>query len=106
MIGASVEQVASGTSKVHAAGETMRRIVSSIEQVSTMVAEISRATAEQANAIHGVNDAVSDMDRNTQQNAALVEESAAAAESLRGQAAGLVQAISVFHVTEQPRLMA
>ena len=106
LIGASVEQVASGTSKVHAAGETMRRIVSSIEQVSTMVAEISRATAEQANAIHGVNDAVSDMDRNTQQNAALVEESAAAAESLRGQAAGLVQAISVFHVTEQPRLMA
>jgi methyl-accepting chemotaxis protein len=99
LIGASVEQVASGTSKVHAAGETMRRIVSSIEQVSTMVAEISRATAEQADAIHGVNDAVSDMDRNTQQNAALVEESAAAAESLRVQAAGLVQTISVFQVS-------
>ena len=99
LIGASVEQVASGTSKVHAAGETMRRIVSSIEQVSTMVAEISRATAEQADAIHGVNDAVSDMDRNTQQNAALVEESAAAAESLRVQAASLVQTISVFHVS-------
>ena len=99
LIGASVEQVEAGTSKVHAAGETMRRIVASIEQVSTMVAEISRATAEQADAIHGVNDAVSDMDRNTQQNAALVEESAAAAESLRVQAAGLVQAVSVFHVT-------
>ena len=98
LIGASVEQVASGTSKVHAAGETMRRIVASIEQVSTMVAEISRATAEQANAIHGVNEAVSDMDKNTQQNAALVEQSAAAAESLRVQAAGLVQTISVFHV--------
>ncbi|MDO9195891.1 methyl-accepting chemotaxis protein [Rhodoferax sp.] len=98
LIGASVEQVEAGTSKVHAAGETMRRIVASIEQVSTMVAEISRATAEQADAIHGVNDAVSDMDRNTQQNAALVEESAAAAESLRVQAAGLVQAVSVFHV--------
>jgi methyl-accepting chemotaxis protein len=98
LIGASVEQVASGTSKVHAAGETMRRIVASIEQVSTMVAEISRATAEQADAIHGVNEAVSDMDRSTQQNAALVEESAAAAESLRVQAAGLVQAVSVFHV--------
>ena len=97
LIGASVEQVEAGTSKVHAAGETMRRIVASIEQVSTMVAEISRATAEQADAIHGVNDAVSDMDRNTQQNAALVEESAAAAESLRVQAAGLVQAVSVFH---------
>ena len=99
LIGASVEQVASGTSKVHAAGETMHRIVRSIEQVSTMVAEISRATAEQADAIHGVNEAVAEMDRNTQQNAALVEESAAAAESLRVQAAGLVQTISVFQVS-------
>ena len=98
LIGASVEQVAAGTNKVYAAGQTMQRIVTSIEQVSTMVAEISRATAEQADAIQGVNDAVSDMDRNTQQNAALVEESAAAAESLRVQAAGLVQAVSVFHI--------
>ena len=96
LIGASVEQVESGSNKVHAAGETMRRIVSAIEQVSTMVSEISRATAEQASSIVGVNDAVVDMDRNTQQNAALVEESAAAAESLRVQAAGLVQAVSVF----------
>jgi methyl-accepting chemotaxis protein len=104
LIGASVEQVSSGSTKVHAAGATMRRIVSSIEQVSTMVAEISRATAEQAHAIHGVNDTVADMDRSTQQNAALVEESAAAAESLRVQAAGLVQAISVFHVTQPARL--
>lgn len=63
-----------------------------------MVAEISRATAEQADATQGVNDAVSDMDRNTQQNAALVEESAAATEPLRVQAAGLVQAVSVFHI--------
>jgi methyl-accepting chemotaxis protein len=100
LIAASAEQVSSGTLKVHAAGETMRRIVTSIEQVSTMVAEISRATTEQANAIHGVNEAVSDMDRSTQQNAALVEESAAAAESLRSQAAGLVQTISVFHVAQ------
>jgi methyl-accepting chemotaxis protein len=100
LIGASANQVASGTLKVHAAGETMRRIVASIEQVSTMVAEISRATAAQADAIHGVNQAVSDMDRSTQQNAALVEQSAAAAESLRLQAAGLVQTISVFHVAQ------
>lgn len=99
LIGASVDQVAAGTLKVHAAGETMRRIVASIEQVSTMVTEISLATAEQADAIHGVNEAVSDMDRSTQQNAALVEQSAAAAESLRNQAAVLVQSISVFHVS-------
>ena len=78
--------------------ETMKRIVTSIEQVSTMVAEISRATAEQADDIQGVNRAVSDMDKNTQQNAALVEESAAAAESLRVQAEGLVRTISVFQV--------
>ena len=76
----------------------MQRIVKSIEQVSTMVAEISRATAEQADDIQGVNRAVSDMDKNTQQNAVLVEESAAAAESLRVQAEGLVRTISVFRV--------
>jgi methyl-accepting chemotaxis protein len=99
LISTSIEQVESGTSKVQAAGETMRRIVASIEQVNTMVAEISRATAEQADGIQGVNQAVSDMDKSTQQNAALVEESAAAAESLRVQAAGLVQAISVFRMS-------
>jgi methyl-accepting chemotaxis protein len=99
LIGASVEQVSSGTEKVYAAGETMRRIVASIEQVSTMVADISRATAAQAHAIQGVNDAVTDMDQNTQQNAALVEQSAAAAESLKVQAQGLVHTISVFRAT-------
>ena len=99
LIGASVEQVSSGTDKVHAAGETMHRIVASISQVSIMVAEISRATAEQSTAIHGVNDAIADMDKNTQQNAALVEQSAAAAESLRVQAEGLVRSVSVFRVT-------
>jgi methyl-accepting chemotaxis protein len=98
LIGASVEQVESGSVKVQAAGQTMHRIVTSIEQVSTMVAEISRATAEQASGIQGVNHAVSDMDKNTQQNSALVEQSAAAAESLRVQAEGLVRAISVFRV--------
>jgi methyl-accepting chemotaxis protein len=98
LIIASIDQVESGTTKVQAAGETMRRIVTSIEQVSTMVAEISRATAEQSDGIQGVNRAVSDMDKNTQQNAALVEQSAAAAESLRVQAEGLVRAISVFRV--------
>ncbi len=99
LISASVDQVENGTAKVQAAGDTMHRIVTSIEQVSTMVAEISRATADQANGIQSVNHAVSDMDKNTQQNAALVEESAAAAESLRVQAEGLVRAISVFRVS-------
>ena len=100
LISASIDQAESGSSKVQAAGETMQRIVTSIGQVSTMVAEISRATAEQSVGIQGVNSAVSDMDKNTQQNAALVEESAAAAESLKAQAERLVQAISVFRVSE------
>jgi methyl-accepting chemotaxis protein len=100
LISASADQVASGTTKVHAAGETMRQIVASIGRVSTLVAEISQATAAQADEIHGVNEAVSDMDRSTQQNAALVEQSAAAAESLKLQAAVLVKSISVFHVSD------
>ena len=99
LIGASVEQVESGILKVHAAGETMRRIVEAIERVSTMVAAISRATSEQADSIHRVNDSVSDIERNTQQNAALVEQSAGASDSLRVQSAGLVQAVSFFRTT-------
>lgn len=100
LISASIDQVESGTTKVQAAGNTMHRIVSSIEQVSTMVSEISRATAEQSEGIQDVDSAVSNMDKNTQQNAALVEQSAAAAESLRIQAERLVQAISIFSVSE------
>ena len=99
LITASVEQTAAGTDKVYAAGETMRHIVTSIEQVNTLVAEISKASIEQSNAIRGVNTMVADMDTKTQQNAALVEQSAAAAESLRVQADGLVRAISAFRVS-------
>ncbi len=98
LITASLQNVEAGTGKVHAAGQTMERIVSAIGQVSTMVAEISRATADQAREIQGVNSAVADMDRSTQQNAALVEQSAAAAESLRVQSEGLVRTISAFRV--------
>ncbi len=98
LISASVEQAAIGTDKVHAAGKTMRDIVTSIEQVNTMVAEISKAAIAQSSAIHGVNTTLSDMDTKTQQNAALVEQSAAAAESLKVQATGLVRSISAFRV--------
>jgi len=99
LISTSVDSVENGTAKVQAAGDTMQRIVASIEQVSTMVSEISHATADQAHGIQSVNHAVADMDKSTQQNAALVEESAAAAESLRVQAEGLVRTISVFRVS-------
>jgi methyl-accepting chemotaxis protein len=98
LIGTSVEQVASGTTQVQAAGETMRRIVTSIDQVSVMVAGISHASAAQADSIQAVNSTVADMDRSTQQNATLVEEATAATESLKNQALGLVRSVAAFRV--------
>lgn len=76
----------------------MQDIVASIQRVSDIVAEISAASVEQTSGIQQVGEAVTDMDRGTQQNAALVEESAAA-ESLRRQAEQLVQAVAVFRLT-------
>jgi methyl-accepting chemotaxis protein len=96
LIGASVEQVRDGAVKVQLAGNTMDRVIESIEQVSTTVADITSATADQAASIVQVNKAVSEMDRATQQNAAMVEQSSAATESLRQQADRLVQAIAAF----------
>ncbi|MCR5884891.1 methyl-accepting chemotaxis protein [Rhizobacter sp. J219] len=92
----SVEQVEQGTSLVGEAGATMEQIVSAIRRVSDIVSEISSASAEQSSGVTQVGHAVSQMDQVTQQNAALVEESAAAAESLRQQAGQLVDAVSVF----------
>ena len=92
----NVEQVEQGTSLVDHAGRTMSEIVGSIQRVSDIVAEISAATAEQSTGIDQVGSAVGQMDRTTQQNAALVEQSAAAAESLKSQARHLVQAVAVF----------
>ena len=96
LIGASVEQIGSGSHKVQHAGETMQKIVSSIERVSAMVTEMSTANSEQASGFEQVNTAVGHMDQATQQNAALVEEAAAAAESLKQQSKGLMRAIEVF----------
>ncbi|SFE09123.1 methyl-accepting chemotaxis protein [Paracidovorax konjaci] len=98
LIGRSVEQVQQGTSLVDQAGQTMGEIVGSIRRVSDIVAEITTASVEQTSGISQVGDAVGQMDQVTQQNAALVEESAAAAASLRGQAHQLVQAVSVFKI--------
>ncbi|WP_269769111.1 methyl-accepting chemotaxis protein [Burkholderia ubonensis] len=99
LIGRSVEQVEQGTVLVDQAGKTMGEIVGSIQRVSDIVAEITSASVEQSSGISQVGDAVNQMDRVTQQNAALVEESAAAAESLKGQAQQLVQAVSVFKLS-------
>ncbi len=96
LIGASVERVEQGTALVDRAGTAMTEVVASIKRVSEIVAEISAASTEQSSGIQQVGDAVGQMDLVTQQNAALVEESAAGAESLKGQAQQLVQAVAVF----------
>ena len=98
LIGATVEQVDVGTGKVEVAGQTMNRVVESIQKVSQMVGDITRAASEQAEGIAQVNSAVAEMDKSTQQNAAMVEEATAATESLRGQAEHLVGSLSRFRL--------
>ena len=89
LIGASVERVESGSKLVADAGSTMGEIVASVQRVSDIIAEISAAAIEQRDGIGQVNGAVNSLDHMTQQNAALVEQSTAAAESLKEQAARL-----------------
>ena len=96
LIQASVERVEHGSTLVDQAGSTMNEVVHSIRRVTDLVAEISAASGEQAVGVSQVGDAVAKMDQVTQQNAALVEEMAAAATSLKAQAGDLVQAVSVF----------
>ncbi len=96
LITASVEQVEQGNALATQAGSTMGNIVSSIRRVSDIVAEISAASTEQSSGVGQIGEAVAQMDQVTQQNAALEEESAAAAESLKHQAHQLVNAVAVF----------
>ena len=96
LINASVERVEQGTSLVDQAGVTMEEVVSSIRRVTDIMGEISSASTEQSAGVSQVGEAVSKMDQVTQQNAALVEESAAAADSLKQQAQALVTAVAVF----------
>jgi methyl-accepting chemotaxis protein len=98
LIGASVEKVEAGSALVNDAGRTMQDIVGQVKRVSDLIAEISAASVEQTQGIGQVGDAVTQLDQVTQQNAALVEESAAAAESLRLQAAQLNDAVAIFQV--------
>ena len=99
LINASVEKVDSGSRLVAQAGETMTEIVASVRRVSDIIGEISAAASEQSDGIGQVNTAVLELDQMTQQNAALVEESAAAAESLREQAQRLAQVVSAFELS-------
>ena len=96
LIGASVDKVDSGARLVQDAGSTMDEIVSAVRRVSDVIGEITHAAAEQAGGIAQVNEAVTTVDQMTQQNAALVEQSAAAAESMREQAARLAKAVEQF----------
>ena len=96
LIGSSVEQVQAGSSLVGSAGQTMEQIVSQVKRVTDLIAEISAASVEQSGGIGQIGEAVNQWDHVTQQNAALVEESAAAAESLKHQAAQLAQTVAVF----------
>jgi uncharacterized phage infection (PIP) family protein YhgE len=91
--------VESGTKLVSDAGVTMSDIVQSVRKVADVIGEITSASAEQSAGIAHVNQAIGNLDQMTQQNAALVEESAAAAESLRDQAQQMAQAVAVFKVS-------
>ncbi|KQX96895.1 hypothetical protein ASD28_17555 [Massilia sp. Root133] len=94
----SVSKVEDGTKLVDQAGMTMSEVVDSIRKVSDIVAEIASASGEQSTGIEQVNNAIADMDSSTQHNAALVEESAAAATALRDQADKLAEVVALFHI--------
>jgi methyl-accepting chemotaxis protein len=100
LIGDSVDKVGEGSKLVSEAGQTMSDIVDSVQRVTDIMGEITMATQEQSSGIDQINMAVSQMDTVTQQNAALVEEAAAAAASLEDQAARLAQVVSVFRLDE------
>jgi len=98
LISSSVEQVGDGTRQVEAAGETITRVVDAVNQVTQLIHGITTATAEQSDDIASVNQSIGQIDSATQQNASLVEEAAAAADSLQRQAQTLVRAAQVFRV--------
>ncbi len=98
LINTSVEKVESGTQLVTDAGATMNDIVQSVRRVADVIGEITAASSEQSAGISQVNNSIANLDQMTQQNAALVEQSAAAAQSMREQADQLAQAVAVFKV--------
>jgi len=97
----SVSRVDVGSTLVESAGETMDEIVNAVTRVTDIMGEIASASDEQSRGIDQVGLAVAEMDRVTQQNASLVEESAAAAAALEEQASRLTQAVAVFHIQQE-----
>ena len=106
LISTSVERVGQGSKLVDQAGVTMKEVVSSIRRVTEIMSEISTASAEQSQGVAQVGDAVAKMDNATQQNAALVEETAAAAGSLRTQATQLVTTVAAFKLQPMAAVVA
>ena len=96
LITTSVEQVGSGTTVVQSAGSTIDELVASAERMNKLLAEIANGAREQATGVDQIGTAIQELDRNTQQNAALVEETSAAAVALREQAHGLADKVSRF----------
>ncbi|WPB59152.1 methyl-accepting chemotaxis protein [Xylophilus sp. GOD-11R] len=106
LIADSVRQVNDGTQLVQAAGATMTEIVSSVARVTAIINEISVATSEQSTGLGQVSEAVTNLDQMTQQNAALVEQSSAAAEGLKAQAEHLATLVGTFRLPPQGELIA
>jgi methyl-accepting chemotaxis protein len=106
LIGDSVEKVDGGGKLVDEAGQTMELIVTSVRQVADIMSEITAASQEQSLGIEQVNMAITEMDEMTVQNAALVEQSAAAAESMNDEAGVLTRAVAVFKLREEPKARA
>ncbi|EGK9503073.1 HAMP domain-containing protein [Salmonella enterica] len=100
LIGASVSLIEQGSEEVIAAGSTMNEIVDAVKRVTNIMLDIAAASDEQSRGIVQVSQAISEMDRVTQQNASLVEEASAAAASLEEQAARLTQAVDAFHLQD------
>lgn len=98
LITTSVEKVEQGSTQVDQAGQIMREVVNSIRRVTDIVAEVSAASAEQSAGVNQVGEAIGNLDQTTQQNAALVEEMAAAASSLEAQAKDLVETVGIFKI--------
>ena len=103
LIGDSVEKVDAGSRLVDEAGQTMEQIVTSVKHVADIMSEITAASQEQSAGIGEINQAITQMDEMTQQNAALVEQAAAAAESMQEQAALLGEAVAAFKLDETGR---
>ena len=94
----SIEKIDAGTTQVNNAGDSLEEIVSSVKEVSDIVGDIAAASTEQADGIGQVNRAVTELDNTTQQNAALVEETAAASDNMNQQAIELRQRVQYFRI--------